>query len=221
MGTLLVHTPTKKSEPIVESLQTERLPLECVEDINALLELPKTRQFDAYILDLRYAKSLGLEAVRELRALDALAPIIVIHNGRSVSERIHVLEAGADDCLCEPFAPKELVVRLRVLLRRSAMAAHKIHVADLELDLIQRQATRQGKQIPLTAREFAVLECLVRNAGRPVSRTRIIEEVWNRDSQVLTNIVDVYVNYLRAKIDRGFDSKLIKTVYGQGYFLAA
>lgn len=221
MGTLLVHTPTKKSEPILESLRAEHLIAECVQDIAVALELAKTKQFDAYILDLRQSKSNGIDAVRELRCQDAVAPILAIHVCHSVLERIQVLEAGADDCLCEPFSPKELAVRLRVLLRRSAMAAHKIHVGDLELDLLQREATRQGKRIPLTSREFAVLECLVRNAGKPVSRSRIIEEVWNRDSQVLTNIVDVYVNYLRAKIDRGFESKLIRTVYGQGYFLAA
>jgi two-component system copper resistance phosphate regulon response regulator CusR len=112
-------------------------------------------------------------------------------------------------------------VRLRVLLRRVARLQHRFQLGDLELDLVRHRAMRQGKLIPLTKREFAVLECLLRHAGQPLSRSRIFEEVWNSEApSTATNIVDVYINYLRAKVDRDFGAKLIHTVYGLGYVLA-
>jgi two-component system copper resistance phosphate regulon response regulator CusR len=189
--------------------------------LTGALALARQRRFEAFVLDLRRTRLDAAAAVRELRRQDELAAVVVVGLRSSLEERLHLLEAGADECLTEPLSEKELAVRLRVLLRRLALLQQKLSVADLELDLMRRQATRQGKPIPLTTREFAVLECLLRHAGQPLSRARILEEVWKDGPRATTtNIVDVYINYLRAKVDRGFEPKLIQTVYGLGYILA-
>ena len=195
---------------------------ECAPTLNAALKLARQRRFEAIVLDLRRFHLDGAAAVRQLRQHDELAAIVVVGAQASLEERLRLLEAGADDYLSEPLSEKELAVRLRVLLRRTNLLQHKLIVGDLELDLVRRRATRQGKLISLTARELAVLECLLRHAGQPVSRARIFHEVWNREpNATTTNLVDVYINYLRSKVDRDFEPKLIRTVYGLGYLLAA
>ena len=195
---------------------------ECAPTLNAALKLARQRRFEAIVLDLRRSRLDGAAAVRQLRQHDELAAIVVVGAQASLEERLRLLEAGADDYLSEPLSEKELAVRLRVLLRRTNLLQHKLVVGDLELDLVRRRATRQGKLISLTARELAVLECLLRHAGQPVSRARIFHEVWNREpNATTTNLVDVYINYLRSKVDRDFEPKLIRTVYGLGYLLAA
>jgi two-component system copper resistance phosphate regulon response regulator CusR len=195
--------------------------VECAPSLGSALKLADERYFEAFVLNLRRSIVDAITAVRELRKRDELVAIVIVSGGTTLEERLQMLEAGADDCLTEPLSEKELAVRLRVLLRRVARLQHRLHLGDLELDLVRRRVTRQGKLIPLTTREFAVLECLLRHAGQPVSRTRIFEEVWNTDPcSPATNIVDVYINYLRAKIDRDFGPKLIHTVYGLGYVLA-
>jgi two-component system, OmpR family, copper resistance phosphate regulon response regulator CusR len=219
---LLIQPPTKDAPPVLSGLQGEHGATEYASSLAGALRMARERHFEAFVLDLRRARLDAVTAVRELRKQDELAAIIVVGAQASLEERLHLLETGADECLTEPLSEKELAVRLRVLLRRMALLKHKLCVGDLELDLVRRRATRQGKPILLTAREFAVLECLLRHVGQPVSRTRIFEEVWNRDSQTTpTNIVDVYINYLRAKVDRDFEPKLIHTVYGLGYLVAA
>lgn len=216
MPILLIQPPSKDARSILPGVEAEFAP-----SLAGALTLARQRRFEAFVLDLRRARLNAAAAVRELRRQDELAAIVVVGLRASLEERLHLLEAGADECLTEPLSEKELAVRLRVLLRRMALLQQKLSAADLELDLVRRQATRQGKAIPLTAREFAVLEGLLRHAGQPLSRTRIFEEVWNRESRTTTtNIVDVYINYLRAKVDRGFEPKLIQTVYGLGYLLA-
>lgn len=222
MPILLIQPPSKDVPLVLSGLQGEHRATECASSLTGALRIARERHFEAFVLDLRRARLDAMTAVRELRKLDELAAIIVVGAQASLEERLHLLEAGADECLSEPLSEKELTVRLRVLLRRMALLKQKLCVGDLELDLVRRRAMRQGKPIPLTAREFAVLECLLRHAGQPVSRTRIFEEVWNRESQTTpTNIVDVYINYLRAKVDRDFEPKLIRTVYGLGYLVAA
>jgi two-component system copper resistance phosphate regulon response regulator CusR len=202
-------------------LRAEHGIVECAPSLGSALKLADERYFEAFVLNLRRSIVDAITAVRELRKRDELVAIVIVSGGTTLEERLQMLEAGADDCLTEPLSEKELAVRLRVLLRRVARLQHRLHLGDLELDLVRRRVTRQGKLIPLTTREFAVLECLLRHAGQPVSRTRIFEEVWNTDPcSPATNIVDVYINYLRAKIDRDFGPKLIHTVYGLGYVLA-
>lgn len=195
---------------------------ECAPTLSAALKLARQRRFEAFVLDLRRSRLDGAAAVRQLRQHDELAAIVVVGAQASIEERLRLLEAGADDYLSEPLSEKELAVRLRVLLRRTNLLQHKLIVGDLELDLVRHRVTRQGKLISLTARELAVLECLLRHAGQPVSRARIFEAVWNREpNATTTNLVDVYINYLRSKVDRDFEPKLIRTVYGLGYLLAA
>jgi two-component system, OmpR family, copper resistance phosphate regulon response regulator CusR len=194
---------------------------EYVPAVATAVKLARERHFEAFVLDLRRVRLDAVAALRELRKHDELAVIVILGRHASLEERLHLLEAGADDYLVEPFSEKELLVRLRVLLRRMAFVRQKLCAGDLELDLVRRRVTRQGKSISLTTREFAVLECLLRHAGQPLSRARIFEEAWNRESRTATtNIVDVYINYLRAKVDRDFEKKLIRTVYGLGYLLA-
>lgn len=221
MPILLIHPPGKDSHSMLSILRGEHGVVECTNSLGGALKLTHDQHFEAFVLDLRRGTVDAVTAVRELRKRDELAAIVVAGGGNSLEERLQLLEAGADDCLTEPLSEKELAVRLRVLLRRAARLQHRLQLGDLELDLVRRRATRYGKPISLTTREFAVLECLLRHAGQPVSRTRIFEEVWNSQAHTTaTNIVDVYINYLRAKVDRDFEPKLIHTVYGLGYVLA-
>jgi DNA-binding response OmpR family regulator len=221
LAILLIQPSGKDSHSMLSRLQAEHGTVECTPSLGGALRLTRDRQFEAFVLDLRRTTVDVVSAVRELRMRDELAVIMVVDAGTALEERLQLLEVGADDCLTEPLSEKELAVRLRVLLRRTAQLQHRLCLGDLELDLMRRRATRQGKPIPLTMREFEVLECLLRHAGQPVSRTRIFQEVWNSEPRTTaTNIVDVYINYLRAKVDRDFEPKLIHTVYGLGYLIA-
>lgn len=220
MSILLIQSPSRHGQSLLSGLDAEHGTAEYAPTLAEALILARQRRFEAFVLDLRRTRLDAAAAVRDLRRYDELAAMVVIGGRLSLEGRLHLLEAGADECLAEPLSEKELEVRLRVLLRRTARLRQRLSLGDLELDLVRRQATRQGKSIPLTAREFAVLECLLRHAGQPLSRSRIFEEVWNRGAGSTTNIVDVYINYLRAKVDRSFEPKLIRTVYGLGYLLA-
>ncbi len=221
MSILLIQPPNRDGQSLLSGLDAEYGRAERAPTLAGALILARQRRFEAFVLDLRRTRLDGAAAVRDLRRNDELAGMVVIGAHLSLEERLQLLEAGADECLAEPLSEKELEVRLRVLLRRTARLKPRLTLGDLELDLVHRQATRQGKSIPLTAREFAVLECLLRHAGQPLSRTCIFEDVWNRAASAsTTNIVDVYINYLRTKVDRGFEPKLIRTVYGLGYLLA-
>src|SRR5215467_7704318 len=147
--------------------------------------------------------------------------ILLLSARKDVSDRVCGLQAGADDYLVKPFSFEELLARVHALLRRPQEFQDQLRVEDLELDRMRHIVTRAGKPIKLTQREYGVLEYLMRNAGRTVTRTMVVEHVWNLGFEGLTNIVDVYVNYLRAKIDDGFDKPLIHTAHGIGYVLAS
>lgn len=181
-------------------------------------DLIQAIHYDSMILDLSVERL--SEELNRFRRLDTDIPILALSTYRAASDRIDALEAGADECLAKPFSLEELVVCTRVLLRRrDAKPIEKLHVADLELDRLRRKATRRGKQIDLTSREYAVLEYMMQNAGRPVTRSMLMEHVWNTNFEGFTNVVDVYISYLRGKIDRGFEPKLIHTAHGFGYVL--
>lgn len=186
------------------------------------LRLALQESFDVILLDVILPYKTGVEVCREIRKQgDTNTPILMLTALGSTEDVVTGLDAGADDYLAKPFKFQELVARIRALQRRKnrTQVSSVLRVADLEMDLDRKEVKRAGQPIRLTAREFNLLHYLLRNQGRVVSRTDILEEVWNLNFEPGTNVIDVYVNYLRNKIDKGFDSKLIHTVIGMGYVL--
>jgi DNA-binding response OmpR family regulator len=217
MRILVIESEQKLARSIKKAIQAERFALDMVSNGEAALEFAEATHYDVIILDLPLPDFDSVSLLKRIRRNGAA--IMVLGGGASVSERIRAFEAGADDYLSKPFSYSELAVRIHVLLRRPRVVADKLRVADLEIDLMTREVSRQGKVIELTSKEYGVLEYLMRNTGRPVTRAMLIEHVWNHDFQGLTNVVDVYINYLRSKIDEGFQTKLIHTARGVGYAL--
>jgi DNA-binding response OmpR family regulator len=174
------------------------------------------------VLDLLIPKLDGVSLCQKLREEGETVPILMLTVKDSVADKVRGLDSGADDYLTKPFAFEEFLARVRVLLRkRDGGRPTSLRVSDLEIDLVAHKASRAGRYIPLTPKEFALLEYLVRNTGTVVSRTMIAEHVWDINFDPFTNIIDVYVSYLRKKIDYGHDHPLIRTVRGRGYELAA
>jgi DNA-binding response OmpR family regulator len=188
-------------------------------DTTRLLEFAPSIDCDAIVLDLDQSSEKGVSMLRAVREMGVRTPIVAFNGCLTPLDRVSLLEAGADDCLPDPVSLEELVVRTGALLRRSSTSARKLRVGELELDYANRKVTRSGKRIQLRPKEFAILEYLMRNAGRPVTRSMIVEHVWSELFEGLTNVVDVHINHLRSKIDRGFKVKLICTAYGIGYEL--
>ena len=179
--------------------------------------LPAGR-YDLVILDLMLPGMPGTELLRRLRRQGSTAPVLVLTARDGINDKVENFEAGADDYLTKPFAFAELLMRVRALLRRPPTnQAYVLRVADLEVDRLTQQVRRAGKRLELTSKEFALLEYLVAHAGKVLSRTMIVEHVWDESFENLTNIVDVYVRHLRAKVDDPFPAKLIRTVRGAGY----
>jgi len=178
--------------------------------------------FDLIVLDILLPELDGIAVCRELRARGVRTPILMLTARDAIDDRVAGLDAGADDYLVKPFALKELLARLRALARRGADTPRSsvLQVADLTLDTLTRRVRRGGKAIGLTAKEYAVLECLMREPGRVLTRTVIADHVWNYDVYHQSNVVDVYIRNLRRKIDDGFDLRLIHTVRGAGYRLS-
>jgi len=178
-------------------------------------------EYDLVILDLNLPGLDGLSLLKSLRQRKPNLPVIVLTARTRVDDRVQCLDSGADDYVMKPFSFLELSARIRTLLRRSHLPSESIlKVHDLNLDRVERRVERAGRQIELTSKEFALLEYLMRNAGRRLTRAMIIEHVWNLTFDSTTNIVDVYVNYLRRKVDDGFPIPLIHTVRGVGYQLS-
>ncbi len=177
--------------------------------------------YDLLLLDLNLPLLDGVTVLRSLRESKPSMPILIVTSRNRVEDRVQCLDLGADDYLTKPFSFAELSARIRALLRRSHLSATStLSVADLKLDRVERRVERAGRRIDLTSKEFALLEYMMRNAGRRVTRAMIIEHVWNLSFDTSTNIVDVYVNYLRRKMDKDFASHLIHTVRGVGYELS-
>ena len=180
------------------------------------------RGYDLVILDLNLPGLDGVQVLRKVRSSEATTSILVLTSRSEVQERVRCLDAGADDYLTKPFSFAELSARVRALLRRRGQVAESIlRVDDLELDRVQRKVSRGGQTIELTPKEFALLEYLMRNAGRRVTRAMIMEHVWNLSFDTMTNVVDVYINYLRKKVDSNPDRPLIQTIRGVGYQVGA
>ena len=161
----------------------------------------------------------GFQVLRDIRAEKAELPVLILTAKGSLEERVAGLDSGADDYMVKPFALAELSARLRALLRRGKPRETRLHVADLEMDIVRRIVTRGGRRIDLRPKEYALLEFLMRNSDRPVTRSLIIEHVWDIHFDSISNVVEVHINSLRNKIDREFAAPLIHTVRGVGYML--
>lgn len=222
MKILVVEDEKKVGAFIKKGLEEDSYSVELAHDGDKGEELAVAQNFDLIILDILMPKKDGLTLLKELRAKQISTPVLMITAKGSVDDKVKGLDSGADDYLVKPFAIAELLARVRSLLRRGpAEKSTSLVVGDLALDLVSHKARRGDKLIELTAKEYTLLEYFMRNANRVLSRTIISEHIWNYNFDTGTNIIDVYINHLRNKIDGGFDKKLIHTVRGVGYMMKA
>ena len=222
MRILVVEDDRKVASFIRKGLTEDGYAVDVASDGETGLAMGLDRLHDVIVLDVMLPGKPGFQVVRELRQAKVATPVLLLTARDAVEDKVQGLDAGADDYLTKPFAFAELLARVRALLRRGTAArAPVLQVADLTLDPATRTVTRGGEAITLTNREFALLEYLLRNAGRGLTRTMIAEHVWDYSFDSATNVIDVYVNYLRKKIDAGREPKLIHTVRGVGYVLKA
>lgn len=218
MRCLVIEDERKVADFIARGLRAERFAVDVAYDGQSGWEMASLYDYDLLILDLMLPGLGGTEILRRLRKARKEVPVLILTARDSTAEKVENFEAGADDYLTKPFAFAELLMRTKALLRRSPVnRANVLRVGDLELDRLSQQVKRAGKKIELTSKEYALLEYLTSNAGRVLSRTMIIEHVWDQSFEGLTNIVDVYVRHLRSKVDDEHPVKLIRTVRGVGY----
>lgn len=222
MEILLVEDDGVLGKAIREGLEDARHSCTWVRDGVRGLKEAESQRFDAVVLDLMLAEMHGLEVLKKIRAGGIRTPVIVLTALGSVDDRVTGLNAGADDYLVKPFAFPELLARLDALLRRSKdRPSTQINVGPLALDLTNRRVTRNNADISLTPTEFSLLEILMRYAGQVVTRKMLCEHLWESDWEGVTNLVEVHINRLRGKVDKGFEEPLIQTVRGRGYVLRA
>ncbi len=221
MRLLVVEDDPTISSFLVKGLQEAGFAVDAAEDGNRGLLLAVTEPYDAAVLDLMLPGRDGLSLLEELRRRRVATPVLILSAKRSVDDRVKGLQAGGDDYLTKPFAFSELLARIQALIRRSQGATEptRLTAADITMDLVARKVERAGRPIELRPREFALLEYLLRNAGRVVSKTMIMEHVFDYSFDPRTNVVDVLVFRLREKIDRDFEVKRIQTMRGVGYVL--
>jgi DNA-binding response OmpR family regulator len=222
MRVLLAEDDKPVASFVQKGLEAEQYAVDVAADGDEARFMAGQFDFDLVILDLSLPKVDGLEVLKHLRAQKPSLPVLVLTGRSRVEDRVKGLDLGADDYLTKPFSFSELSARVRALLRRAPRPAEVIlRVEDLEVNRVERTVKRAGRRIDLTPREFALLEYLMRHAGHCVTRAMIIEHVWNFSFDTMTNVVDVYINYLRKKVDEGFDRKLIHTRRGVGYQLGS
>jgi DNA-binding response OmpR family regulator len=223
---LLVEDERKLATLLRRVLLEEQYIVDLVHDGNAAVDYAGQGGYDLIVLDIMLPGRSGVEVCRWLRAHDIHTPVLLLTARDQIEDKVEGLDAGADDYLTKPFAFEELLARLRALGRRRPQAdgptVGPLRVGDLALDLVRHEARRGGRLIPLTTREFALLEYLMRNAGRALTRTQILERVWpDSGAEAVSNVVDIYIHYLRDKVDRDAPTPLIHTVRGVGYALRA
>jgi len=222
MRILVVEDEKKVASFIQRGLEGEGFQVDVAGDGEEGVSLAKSNPYDLILMDVMLPKMDGLSAIRELRAVQISVPVLCLTAKDTVEDIVAGLDSGSDDYLTKPFAFAELLARVRALVRRgSRERGADITYADLRLDPVAHKVWRAGKEIDLTAKEYALLEYFIRNPEKTLTRNMIAEHVWDYTFDSFTNIIDVYVNYLRKKIDRDFTAKLVHTVRGVGYMLKA
>ena len=221
MRLLLVEDDTRVASFVHRGLVQEGFSVDLSVDGRDAFHLALHEPYDVIVLDVLIPLMDGFEVLSEIRKQGCQAPVLIISAKDGVADRVRGLNRGADDYLVKPFNFTELVARIRALLRRSAQAGTSVlRIADLEMHLTTRRVTRGGRQIELTPKEFSLLEYLLRNQGQVLTRTMIAEHVWDQHFDTFSNVIDVYIRYVRTKVDSGIDLKLIHTVRGVGYILS-
>lgn len=219
MRILVAEDDAPMAEFLRQRLLQEQFAVQMVATGLEAQRMAADQAYDLVVLDLNRNGSAGLEVLRGIRSKKPDQPVLMVAGANHVEDRVRGLNAGADDFVGKPFEVAELAARIRAVVRRGSRSSvsSTLRVVDLELDRITHVVQRQGRLIDLSPKEFSLLEFLMRNAGQPVSRTVIVEQVWKLQTETMTNVVDVYINYLRRKIDFGRDRALIRTVRGIGY----
>ena len=221
MRILVIEDEKKVAEFVARGLRDQRFAVDVSNDGQTGWEMASTCNYDLVVLDLMLPGLSGTEVLKRIRRQGSQTPVLVLTARAGTAEKVENFEAGADDYLTKPFAFDELLVRVKALLRRGFPdRSSLLRIGDLEIDRQKQQARRAGKRIELTPKEYSLLEYLAAHPGRVMSRTMIIEHVWDESFQGLTNIVDVYVRHLRGKVDDQHPHKLIRTVRGVGYSIS-
>lgn len=222
MRILVVEDEAKVASFVQKGLEEEGYAVDVASDGDAGLAMGLDRVHDLILLDVHLPGRNGFSVLRELRDKQVTTPVLLVTVRATIEDKVLGLDSGADDYLTKPFAFQELLARVRALLRRKGEDRSAVlQMADLTLDPARREAFRGPDRIELTSKEFALLDYFMRNPGRVLTRTQIAEHVWDYDFDSMTNVIDVYVNYLRKKIDKGREPKLIHTVRGAGYVMKA
>jgi two-component system OmpR family response regulator len=221
MRILVVEDDRKIASFIVSGLKQSGFSVDCASDGEQALTHFHSVAYDAAVLDVMLPKLDGLSVLSQLRREKNLVPVLILSAQASVENRVAGLQAGGDDYLTKPFAFSEMLARIQALIRRATHIAEptRLSAGDLVMDLLSREVTRAGRRIDLQSREFALLELLLRHPGRPVTKTMILEHIWDYTFDPQTNVVDVLAHRLRAKVDKDFPVKLIHTIRGVGYVL--
>ncbi|MEW6088553.1 MAG: response regulator transcription factor [bacterium] len=220
MRILIIEDEKKIAEFIKRGLKEEGYTVDIANNAEKGHFFATTQEYDLIVLDLMLPDMDGVSLCRKLREEKFRKPIIMLTAKSRVEDKVKGLDAGANDYLTKPFAFEEFLARVRALMRKNdSEQITKLKAGDLVLDLLSHKVSRSGKEIDLTSKEFALLEYFMRNAGQVVTRTMISEHVWDINFDTFTNVIDVYVNYLRNKIDEGFKVKMIHTLRGRGYIL--
>lgn len=223
MKILIVEDDPKISSFVVQGFKQAGFQIDHASDGDEGLRYLSSFEYDAAVVDLMLPKKDGMSMIEEMRSHKIMAPVIILSAKRSVDDRVRGLEGGGDDYLTKPFAFSELLARVQALIRRASskpsQPVTQLSTYDISMDLLSRQVFRGGEMIALQPREFSLLEYMMRNPGRVLSKTMILERVWDYSFDPQTNVVDVLICRLRNKIDRNFEPKLIQTIRGVGYVL--